>query len=332
MSFRRAVTLAEIEAAYRAHGHHVQRRAALILGNESDAREVVQEVFLSLVDNPEQFGARSALATWLYSATVHRCLNRLRDERTRARLLVERAATVPTPRHAPSAEHVAELRALLLRVPSELAQLAIHQLVDELSQERDRRSHGLLAKAGPQAARATRRRTRDREGRCVMSGSAHDSGCPSHLRFDRLIAGELSAAEAQSVEQHAIGCSRCGPKLAQMQRQHAEFSKVLPVAIVQRVRERERRMRRSWQLPSALAAAAAVLVWIAWPGLTPPSGVRSKGGTRLKFYVLHDGAVRPGFDGERVQPGDRLQFAYSSERDAYLAIVSIDASRKATAY
>jgi hypothetical protein len=152
------------------------------------------------------------------------------------------------------------------------------------------------------------------------------------LRLDRLIAGELSPAEAQSVEQHAIGCSLCGPKLEQMQGQHAAFSKVLPAAIVQRVREREGLMRRSWQLPSALAAAAAVLVWIAWPGLTPPSGVRSKGGTRLKFYVLHDGAVRPGFDGERVQPGDRLQFAYSSERDAYLAIVSIDASRKATAY
>ena len=29
------------QAAYRSHGHHVQRRAALVLGNESDASEVV---------------------------------------------------------------------------------------------------------------------------------------------------------------------------------------------------------------------------------------------------------------------------------------------------
>ena len=135
MSARDAVTLSEIEAAYRAHAHHVQRRAALILGNEHDAREVVQEVFLNLVDHPEQFAARSALATWLYSATVHRCLNRLRDERTRTRLLAERASALPGPRHAPSAEHAVELRALLLRLPEERAQLAVYQLADEMSQD-----------------------------------------------------------------------------------------------------------------------------------------------------------------------------------------------------
>lgn len=135
MSWKRVATLAEIEAAYCAHGHHVQRRATLILGNEGDARELVQEVFLSLVDQPEQFGGQSALSTWLYSVTVHRCLNRLRDERNRARLVREHAASVPVPRQAASAEHVTELRALLLRLPTDLAQLAVHQFVDELSQD-----------------------------------------------------------------------------------------------------------------------------------------------------------------------------------------------------
>lgn len=135
MSSRRAITLAEIEAAYRAHGYHVQRRAALLLGHESDAREVVQEVFLSLVDHPEQFDGRSALSTFLYSATVHRCLNKLRDERTRARLLTEGADALPGPKHAPSAEHVVELRALLMRLPAELAQVAVYQLADRMGQE-----------------------------------------------------------------------------------------------------------------------------------------------------------------------------------------------------
>lgn len=135
MSLRRALSLAEIEAAYRAHGPHVLRRATLLLGRDSDAREVVQEVFLSLVDQPQQFGGRSALSTFLYSATANRCLNRLRDERTRARLLTERTVALPGPRHAPSAEHVAELRAVLLRLPSELAQVAVYQLADEMSQE-----------------------------------------------------------------------------------------------------------------------------------------------------------------------------------------------------
>jgi hypothetical protein len=35
---KRSVSLAEIEVAYRTHGHHVLRRAAMILGNDSDAR------------------------------------------------------------------------------------------------------------------------------------------------------------------------------------------------------------------------------------------------------------------------------------------------------
>jgi RNA polymerase sigma-70 factor (ECF subfamily) len=135
MSSKRGVSLAEIEAAYRAHGHHVQRRARLILGDDGDAREVLQEVFLSLIDHPEQFGAKSTLSTWLYSATVHRCLNRLRDERTRARLREQSASALPRPQHPPSAEHVAELRVLLLRLPRELAQVAVYQLADEMNQD-----------------------------------------------------------------------------------------------------------------------------------------------------------------------------------------------------
>jgi hypothetical protein len=86
---------------------------------------------------------------------------------------------------------------------------------------------------------------------------------------------------------------------------------------------------------AVLAAAALMLAYVAWPKLPPPAPtdtVRSKGGIQLAFYVLHDGAVRPGADGERVQPGDRIEFRYTSERDAYLGIVSIDGARKASVY
>ena len=134
---RRSTSLPEIEAAYRAHGHHVRRRAALILGDEVEAGEVVQEVFLNLVDHPEQFTARSALATWLYSATVHRCLNRLRNARTRARVIdaAQRADALPLPRPSASAEQVFELRALLQRLPDDLVQVAVYKLADEMSQD-----------------------------------------------------------------------------------------------------------------------------------------------------------------------------------------------------
>jgi hypothetical protein len=159
--------------------------------------------------------------------------------------------------------------------------------------------------------------------------------CPSRLRFDRLLAGELEAAQAQQLEQHARCCPRCRPLLDQLRRGHAAFPTALPDNIAQRVREHEHAGRDrpwlAWSTP-ALAAAALLLALAAWPARPQPDSVRTKGGPRLSFYILHDGAVRPGTDGERVQPGDRLEFAYSSERDAFLAIVSIDAARKASAY
>jgi anti-sigma factor RsiW len=159
----------------------------------------------------------------------------------------------------------------------------------------------------------------------------HNAQCPSRLRFDRLIAGELPPEQAQQLEQHASRCARCQPLLAEMKRGYEAFDAVVPNAVVQRVRERSSR-GRAWLRASAplLAAASVLLVWAAWPAREV--GTRSKGGPKLAFYVLHDGAVRPGTDGERVQPGDHIEFAYASAHDAYLAIVSIDAARKASVY
>jgi RNA polymerase sigma factor (sigma-70 family) len=76
-----------IEAVYRLHSHSVLRRARQMLGVESAAEDVVHEVFASLLERPEQFAGRSKVLTWLYSATTHACLNRLRNDATRRSLL-----------------------------------------------------------------------------------------------------------------------------------------------------------------------------------------------------------------------------------------------------
>jgi RNA polymerase sigma-70 factor (ECF subfamily) len=111
------------------------RRAARLLGNEVDASEVVQEVFLSLIDDPSQFGDRSSLLTWLYSATTNRCLNRIRDERTRSRIVNERGASLPVASSATQTEDVAELRGLLRSLPLHLAQVAVYYFGDEMTHE-----------------------------------------------------------------------------------------------------------------------------------------------------------------------------------------------------
>ena len=76
-----------IEEVYRAHGHVVLRRARQILHSEAEAEEVMQGLFTSLLHRPGQFRGESSITTFLYAATTHRCLNRLRDKKNRARLV-----------------------------------------------------------------------------------------------------------------------------------------------------------------------------------------------------------------------------------------------------
>jgi RNA polymerase sigma factor (sigma-70 family) len=122
-----------VELLYRAHGHHVLRRARKLLGSEEESRDVLQEVFLSLVESPGQFHQRSSPATWLYSATTHLCLNRIRNRKNRARLL---ESGMPSNDVAPPrAEDAVQAARLLAELPDDLAQAAIHHYIDESTHE-----------------------------------------------------------------------------------------------------------------------------------------------------------------------------------------------------
>src|SRR5688500_8043754 len=131
-----------------------------------------------------------------------------------------------------------------------------------------------------------------------------EPACPSRLRFDRLLAGELESVQARELSAHAAGCARCNALLAELRRGHEAFATaaVLPDAIARRVRERaaERGRDLAWPRWAAplLAAAAVLITWTAWPPGSPQAptlGERTKGGeVHLSFYVMHDGAVRPG--------------------------------------
>lgn len=124
-------------ALYRSHAPAVQRRARAMLGSDADAWEVVQDVFLSLFERPEQFAARSQLSTFLYSATTHACLNRIRQSKTSSRLLSERAVEAPQPRGEPGLdpEWLALLHDLLRRLPEPLATVAAYYYIDDLSHD-----------------------------------------------------------------------------------------------------------------------------------------------------------------------------------------------------
>jgi len=119
---------------YRSHAPAVHRRALELLGDRAEAAEVVQDVFASLWEHPDQFGGRSALTTFLYGAATHACLNRLRNARTRDRLLAQHVHREDAPAGAPArTEHLVALRELLVLLPDELARAAVYYYLDEMT-------------------------------------------------------------------------------------------------------------------------------------------------------------------------------------------------------
>jgi RNA polymerase sigma-70 factor (ECF subfamily) len=133
---RAALDRQEIERAYREYHHSVLRRATQLLGNEQNAREVVQEVFISLIRDPGQFRGASSIATWLYSATTHLCLNKIRDRDNRARLLARHVAPAAEGELPPSrVEDQAAARQLLARLPEKLARVAVYAYFDGLTHD-----------------------------------------------------------------------------------------------------------------------------------------------------------------------------------------------------
>jgi len=119
-----------IDELYRTHGHVVFRRARQLLRSTADATDAVQDIFLSIVRRPEQLEGVDRITAWLYRATTHYCLNKLRDQRGRLRLLdtIRPAASVP-----PRSEAFAQVRALLDRLPAPLAEVAVYHHLDGLT-------------------------------------------------------------------------------------------------------------------------------------------------------------------------------------------------------
>lgn len=124
-----------VEEIYRRHGHMVLRRARALLRDDNDALDVLQQIFLSLLDEPERFTGRASVTTWLYRVTTNRCLNRLRDSSTRARLLEQRGASLLAGEPRADATEWAIARQLLDRMPDELAQVTIYHAIDGMTQQ-----------------------------------------------------------------------------------------------------------------------------------------------------------------------------------------------------
>lgn len=120
-----------IEQLYRRYGPAVLRRGRAILGNEEMAQDLLQEVFMQVVEQRGRFRGEASPMTWIYRITTNLALNRLRDGRRRDELLREKQA--PPGAVEPLVEARLTLAAILLDVPEELRAIAIYHHVDRMS-------------------------------------------------------------------------------------------------------------------------------------------------------------------------------------------------------
>ena len=81
--------LAAFEELYRAHAGKLYSVACRMLGNPTDAEDLLQEIFLSAHRKLDGFRGESALGTWLYRLATNHCLDYLRSRAARTNQLTD---------------------------------------------------------------------------------------------------------------------------------------------------------------------------------------------------------------------------------------------------
>lgn len=102
------------------HRERVWRICYRLLGNEHDAQDAAQEVFVRLFLNRSRFEGRSKYATWVHAIAVKTCLTLRRGRSRRVRHELEAASGQPRSGPAPGGGSVA---------------LDLYQMLDTLDEE-----------------------------------------------------------------------------------------------------------------------------------------------------------------------------------------------------
>jgi len=128
-------------ALYVAHADFVHRTASRFAGNEADARDITQDVFLSLFLHAGGWKPTASLTSWLWRLAANRCLNE--GAKAGRRLAAGAAAleTVPEPperapdRQLERHEEQERVRTAIMALPERQRLAVILSRYEELSYE-----------------------------------------------------------------------------------------------------------------------------------------------------------------------------------------------------
>jgi RNA polymerase sigma factor (sigma-70 family) len=120
--------------AYRRYGPSLLRKAERMLQDRDEAQDLVQALFVDLLQRPET----PADLPYLYRAVTHRCLNHLRDRRNQGRLLAGHDQTLRGQARTRLDERVVDrqlLAALADRIDAEAWEILVYHFVDDMTQD-----------------------------------------------------------------------------------------------------------------------------------------------------------------------------------------------------
>lgn len=120
----------DISALYRRYGSMVTNRCRMLLGNDADAQEITQEIFLKMHRYRDRWRGEAKPSTYLYRVTTTTCLNKLRSRRRRPEDLVE-----DLPQPVPDGGY---------HNTSPMKSVEVRQLVDRLMRGQDERTQACV--------------------------------------------------------------------------------------------------------------------------------------------------------------------------------------------
>lgn len=121
----------QIHSLYQGYRGNVLKWARQLLHNDQAAEDATQEVFLRLLDANERMLRHPEPVAWLYRVTTNFCLNRLRDEKRRTRLI---ARNLPAnDQRGSDAETRALVADILRHVPTDLQEIAVYYHADGMT-------------------------------------------------------------------------------------------------------------------------------------------------------------------------------------------------------
>jgi len=155
--------------AYRAYGPALVRKAERILRSRADATDVVHGLFVDLLSRR----ATTVDLPYLYRAVTNRCLNVVRDEANRARLLAREGDAVAPRAHVRCDTHVIGTE-LLVRLGERLddghLQVLVCRFFDDMTQDE------IAAQLGLSRKTIGKRLARIRDEVTALVGAASSEG------------------------------------------------------------------------------------------------------------------------------------------------------------